>query len=85
MVGTISDADDRWLTIDVKNKFAPGDQLELITPAGNLHFRANAMENRNGEAMEYAPGSGHFVRIPKPEGLPESLQFSYLTRILPAG
>jgi len=25
------------------------------------------------------------VRIPKPEGLPESLQFSYLTRILPAG
>ncbi|HBM50817.1 MAG TPA: U32 family peptidase, partial [Marinobacter sp.] len=85
VVGTISDADDRWLTIDVKNKFAPGDQLELITPAGNLHFRANAMENRNGEAMEYAPGSGHFVRIPKPEGLPESLQFSYLTRILPAG
>src|SRR5690554_1623842 len=84
VVGTISDADGTWLTIDVKNKFAPGDQLELITPAGNLRFSANAMENRNGEAMEYAPGSGHFVRIPKPEGLPESLQFSYLTRILPA-
>jgi putative protease len=40
------------------------------------------MENRNGQAMDYAPGSGHIVRIPKPERLPESLDFSYLTRIL---
>jgi len=82
VVGTIADADERWLTIDVKNKFAPGDQLELITPAGNLRFSAQTMENRNGEAMDYAPGSGHIVRIPKPEHLPEALEFSYLTRIL---
>ena len=82
VVGTIADADERWLTIDVKNKFAPGDQLELITPAGNIRFSAETMENRNGEAMDYAPGSGHIVKIPKPERLPESLEFSYLTRIL---
>jgi len=84
VVGTIADADDRWLTIDVKNKFAPGDQLELITPSGNLQFSADSMENRNGEVMDYAPGSGHVVKIPKPGNLPESLDFSYLTRILPA-
>ncbi|MDL0431518.1 tRNA 5-hydroxyuridine modification protein YegQ [Marinobacter sp. TBZ242] len=84
VVGTITDVDDRWLTIDVKNKFAPGDALELITPAGNLRFSAETMENRNGEAMEYAPGSGHVVRIPKPHSLPDSLDFSYLTRILPS-
>ncbi|WP_372986833.1 tRNA 5-hydroxyuridine modification protein YegQ [Marinobacter sp.] len=84
VVGTVADADDRWLTIDVKNKFAPGDQLELITPAGNLRFSADSMENRNGESMGYAPGSGHVVRIPKPSQLPESLDYSYLTRILPA-
>lgn len=81
VVGTIADADDRWLTIEVKNRFAPGDSLELITPTGNLRFSASVMENRNGQAMAYAPGSGHVVRIPKPERLPESLDFSYLTRI----
>ncbi|MBL3555537.1 MULTISPECIES: tRNA 5-hydroxyuridine modification protein YegQ [Marinobacter] len=85
VVGTITDVDDRWLTIDVKNKFAPGDTLELITPAGNLRFSAETMENRNGETMGYAPGSGHIVRIPKPEQLPPSLDYSYLTRILPTG
>lgn len=82
VVGTITDVDDRWLTIDVKNKFAPGDSLELITPAGNLRFSAETMENRNGESMGYAPGSGHIVRIPKPERLPQSLDYSYLTKIL---
>ncbi|PHQ15761.1 prephenate-dependent tRNA uridine(34) hydroxylase TrhP [Marinobacter profundi] len=83
VVGTITDQDDNWLTIDVKNKFAPGDQLELITPAGNLRFSAATMENRHGETIEYAPGSGHIVKIPKPEHLPETLNFSYLTKIFP--
>ncbi|MDX5335436.1 MAG: U32 family peptidase C-terminal domain-containing protein, partial [Marinobacter sp.] len=83
VVGTITDADDRWLTIDVKNKFAPGDQLELITPAGNLRFSTNTMENRHGETMDYAPGSGHIVKIPKPDNLPEKLDFTYLTKIFP--
>ncbi|MGM0953918.1 MAG: tRNA 5-hydroxyuridine modification protein YegQ [Pseudomonadota bacterium] len=85
VVGTILERDEQWLTIDVKNKFAVGDQLELINPAGNLRFSASIMENRKGESMEYAPGSGHIVRIPKPDNLPESLAFSYLTRILPEG
>ncbi|KAA1175904.1 U32 family peptidase [Marinobacter salinexigens] len=84
VVGTITDADNRWLTIEVKNKFAPGDELELITPAGNLRFSADGMENRNGETMTHAPGSGHVVRIPKPDQLPDTLDHSYLTRILPA-
>jgi putative protease len=83
VVGTVVERDEQWLTIDVKNKFAPGDQLELVNPAGNLRFSADIMENRKGERMEYAPGSGHVVRIPPPEGLPESLAHSYLTRILP--
>ena len=85
VVGTITDTDNQWLTIDVKNKFAPGDQLELISPAGNIRFSASIMENRNGQAMDYAPGSGHIVRIPIPADLPKTLEHSYLTRILPTG
>ncbi|MCG8521702.1 MAG: U32 family peptidase C-terminal domain-containing protein, partial [Pseudomonadales bacterium] len=55
----------------------------LITPAGNLRFSANTMENRHGEAMECAPGSGHIVKIPKPANVPEKLDFTYLTKIFP--
>src|SRR5690554_4631726 len=84
VVGTITDDDGQWLTVDVKNKFAPGDQLELITPSGNLQFSIPVMENRNGVAMDCAPGSGHIVRIPRPPQTPQALDYSYLTRILPA-
>ncbi|MBQ0815329.1 MAG: tRNA 5-hydroxyuridine modification protein YegQ [Marinobacter sp.] len=84
VVGTITNDDGNWLTINVKNKFAPGDQLELITPSGNLLFAIPVMENLNGVAMVCAPGSGHIVRIPRPPHTPDSLQHSYLTRILPS-
>ncbi|MFN2359929.1 MAG: tRNA 5-hydroxyuridine modification protein YegQ [Marinobacter sp.] len=83
VVGTITDMDDRWLTIDVKNRFAPGELLELVTPSGNLQFSAQSMENREGKTMDVAPGSGHIVRIPRPAGIQKKLEHSYLTRILP--
>ncbi len=41
----------------VKNKFAVGDRLELITPTGNHLFTLDQMD---GEA----PGGGHLVDIP---------------------
>ncbi|MDO6443062.1 tRNA 5-hydroxyuridine modification protein YegQ [Marinobacter sp. 2_MG-2023] len=83
VVGTITNDDGQWLTINVKNKFAPGDQLELVTPSGNLLFSVPVMENINGAAMDYAPGSGHVIRIPRPPQTPITLKHSYLTRILP--
>lgn len=82
VVGAISDDDDRWLTIEVKNRFAPGDPLELVTPAGNLRFTVPTMENLNGGSLDCAPGSGYTVRIPRPENMPDRLDHSYLTRIL---
>jgi U32 family peptidase len=51
-------------TIDVKNRFAIGDQLELMTPAGNRRFVLQHIENTRGEKRDVAPGSGHVVRIP---------------------
>jgi putative protease len=82
LVGAILDEDDQWLTIEVKNRFAPGDTLELVTPAGNLQFATDTMETSNGTRLDYAPGSGYTVRIPRPTNTPGQLHHSYLTRII---
>ena len=59
--------DDQSISIEVKNRFAVGDLIELMTPAGNIEFRlAEMVQERNGETLDVAPGSGHRVRIPLP-------------------
>ncbi len=50
--------------VEVKNKFAVGDTLELILPEGNRRFTLERMEGPEGEAMAEAPGAGYRVRIP---------------------
>ena len=53
------------IDVEVKNKFAVGDRLELIMPDGkNREIVVSSMHNLKGEAMEVAPGSGHQVRLP---------------------
>ena len=66
--------------VEVKNKFSLGDSLELMTPAGNLHFTLTALENNQGQQVEVAPGNGHIVWLPVPEDL--DLQFALLMRNL---
>lgn len=61
------DQSSGWLTLDVKNRFENGDNVELITPRGNISFTLNNLEKENGDAIDVAPGSGHVVRIPCPE------------------
>ena len=64
---TAYDAATGLAEVDVKNKFAVGDSLELIRPGGNIPFTLSAMTDaRNGEARDEAPGGGHRVRIPVP-------------------
>ncbi|WIO73195.1 tRNA 5-hydroxyuridine modification protein YegQ [Porticoccaceae bacterium LTM1] len=79
---TQADPDSGWLTVEVKNRFESGDLMELITPQGNLSFKLDGMENRNGEAISCAPGSGHIVRVPVPEQiqLPEDGGYGLLMR-----
>jgi U32 family peptidase len=60
------DAETGVALIDVKNKFAPGDELHLITPSGNHSFRLQQMEDLYGRSMREAPGGGYQVRIPLP-------------------
>jgi len=65
-VGDIVDYDPQTqlATVDVKNRFAIGDQLELMTLAGNQRFTLQHIETRRGEKRDSAPGSGHVVKIP---------------------
>jgi len=64
-----TDSDSGWLIVDVKNRFEKGDPLLLVTPEGNIPFNLSNLENKDGESISAAPGSGHFVRIPLPEPL----------------
>ncbi len=60
------DMDSGVALIEVKNKFATGDELHLLTPSGNRSFRLEQMEDVHGNAMQEAPGGGYQVRIPLP-------------------
>ena len=66
--------------VEVKNKFSLGDSLELMTPAGNLHFTLTALENNKGDPVEVAPGNGHIVWLPVPADV--DIQFALLMRNL---
>ena len=58
------DPDSGLAEVDVRNKFAVGDELELILPHGNTRFRLEHMLDRKGGRIREAPGAGHRVRIP---------------------
>ncbi len=85
-VGDILDMDNGWLTVDVKNRFETGDQMELVTPAGNLSFDLKEIIGRNGKPADIAPGSGHVVKIPLPDELDPAMidEFALLVRYLSA-
>jgi U32 family peptidase len=65
-VGEVTGSGGGWAEIEVKNRFAVGDELELLTPGGNRRFRLERMEDPQGAPMDVAPGAGYWVRIPAP-------------------
>ncbi|MBO3276019.1 prephenate-dependent tRNA uridine(34) hydroxylase TrhP [Pseudomonas schmalbachii] len=69
--------------VRVKNRFEVGDSVEVMTPGGNLILRVEALENARGEAIACAPGDGHVVWLPLPDGL--DLQYALLMRNLAGG
>ena len=64
--------DDGWATVEVKNRFAVGDTLEIIHPEGNQTIVLQAMR-RNGEPADTAPGNGIRVQIPDMRGREKAL------------
>ena len=72
-VGHVTEIDaDGWATVEVKNRFAVGDTLEIIHPQGNQTIVLQAMKRR-GEATEVAPGNGIQVQIPNMAGKDKAL------------
>ena len=71
---------DGLAEVKVKNRFAVGDKLELMTPQGNLNLRLESLQNKRGEAIEVAPGDGHTVYLFVPEDV--DLQYALLMREL---
>jgi len=72
-VGQIRDVDaDGWATIDVKNRFALGDTLEIIHPRGNQLIVLDQMKRKN-EFVDVAAGNGIQVQIPNMQGREKAL------------
>lgn len=69
---------DGLAEVDVMNRFAVGDRLEIIHPSGNLDIRLDAMRTAEGAPAEIAPGNGHRMRI----RLPAGLQGAFIARYL---
>jgi putative protease len=65
-VGDVAASESGWAEIEVKNRFAVGDHLELMAPGHNRSFRLEHMETLEGAPLSVAPGAGWRVRIPVP-------------------
>jgi len=85
VVGDVLGINDRWLDIDVKNRFETGDLMELVTPSGNMSFQLAEITTQDGQSTDAAAGSGRVVRIPVPDEIDTQAidEFALLVRYLP--
>ena len=67
------DAQRGLAEVDVKNRFAVGDRLEVIHPSGNFELVLERMVSHDATSMAVAPGNGHRVWIPLPKELPGAM------------
>ena len=52
------DLESKTAEIRVRNRFAPGDELEWVTPTGTRRARLRRLRGVDGTALDYAPGDG---------------------------
>ena len=63
-VGNVEwDSERNASRVIVKNRFAVGDWLEIIHPAGNRIVQVKALEGRKMESVDVASGDGHIVWV----------------------
>jgi len=61
---------DGWAEVETKNRFAVGDQIEVIHPSGNRIVTLEAMQGLDGAPLQVAPGNPLRVFVPLGAGLP---------------
>jgi putative protease len=80
-VGSVMEIDPvKGVKIDVKNRFAVGDKIEIIEPHGNQDVVIEALWSEDGKPIQVAPGSGHIVYAK----IPCASSSAYLARYIQA-
>lgn len=65
-VAEVLDISDDFLTLEIKNKLMVGDDIEIMTPKGNLTYTLTKMWDKKGNAIDGALGSGWIAKITNP-------------------
>ncbi|STZ62777.1 Uncharacterized protease yhbU precursor [Moraxella lacunata] len=65
-VAEVLDINDDKLTLTVKNKLSQGDEIEIMTPQGNLIYTLDKLWDKKGNEIESALGSGWICQINNP-------------------
>ena len=63
-VGQVLRVVDGWAEVEVKNRFAVGDQIEIIHPSGNEIVTLAEMRSASNAPLTIIGGAGHRVQIP---------------------
>ena len=72
---------DGFALLDVKNQFAVGDELILMTPQGNHAFVLQALHDKQGQALLLAPGACYQLKVKLPNRY--DVRFAMLLKQLP--
>lgn len=65
-VAEVAEISDDKLTLTVKNKLSKGDEIEIMTPQGNLIYTLDKLWDKKGNEIESALGSGWICQINNP-------------------
>ena len=76
------DKQDKRILVDIKNKISVGDDMELLTSSGNHHFVLETMQDKKGNNIDCAPGSGHQVWVDIDKNIDE-VNLGLLCRSMP--
>jgi putative protease len=79
-VGEVLGISDGWAEVEVKNRFAVGDTLEVVYPGGCELMTLETMRTLDGEPIAVAPGSPLHVKLP----LEARYAGALLARLIPA-
>lgn len=69
--------------LEVKNQFAVGDELILMTPVGNQRFMLTALRDKQNNEIVLAPGACYQLKVKLPEtvGLQHAMLLKHLARL----